>query len=168
MTDRPEDASDFTPEPHAQPDEEAISPLQWIREELHPDETVERSLSAEVLISLKYIHSNFRGDIGVQEMADTAGLSACHFIRRFKQDTGLTPYRYLILLRIRHAQRLLVERPGLRSKEVGGLVGYNDATAFTRLFKDHVGVTPLGYRRRKLNRMLGKAGEGSGGQEDSD
>ena len=38
-----------------------------------------------------YIETHLEGNIGLQELADIAGLSTSHFGRAFKQSKGVTP-----------------------------------------------------------------------------
>jgi len=96
--------------------------------------------------ALTYMHQNYPHPIQLLDIAGKAGLSRFHFIRTFKSEMGTTPHRYLVRLRLWHAKQLLARRPDLKVKSVGGLVGYNDPTAFTRVFRQSVGVTPQQYR----------------------
>jgi len=111
-------------------------------------------LSRYVLRGLNIIHDNFASPIQLGEIARGAGLSLYYFIRRFKAETGHTPHAYLVLYRVNEAQRLLVTRPDLKVRDVGASVGYHDATAFTRLFRKQVGLSPTAYREERLVALL--------------
>ena len=50
-------------------------------------------------------------------------------------------------MRIERAKRLL-ETGGEPAGEVAAMVGYGDATAFFKAFRDLTGLTPGEYRRR--------------------
>lgn len=83
--------------------------------------------------------------VNVKAAAKHAGLSLHHFIRLFGESYGLTPHRYVTARRIECAKVLLAE--GARSVgEVATEVGFGNQSAFSRLFRAHVGQTPKAYR----------------------
>ncbi len=95
----------------------------------------------------RWIHGHCREEVRFDALARQLGISPRHFMRRFKDATGLAPLEYLQRLRVRAAQRLLED--GDRGvQEVGAAVGYDDPAFFRALFKRHTGLAPSGYRRR--------------------
>src|SRR5262245_13422191 len=56
---------------------------------------------------LEHIETNLEGNISLQDLSITAGLSPSHFARAFKQSQGVTPHRYLMSYRLRQAVQLL-------------------------------------------------------------
>ena len=114
----------------------------------------EPAVSRPILRALAFIHEHYAETILVRHMADRACMSRYHFIRRFKGETGLTPHSYLIELRLSHAKRLLLSRPDLKVREIGARVGYADPTAFTRLFRNRVSMSPQRYRESQLRLLL--------------
>jgi AraC family transcriptional regulator len=46
-------------------------------------------------------------ELHLDDVAELVGLSAFHFLRLFKRETGVSPYQYLVRLRIRRAMQLL-------------------------------------------------------------
>jgi len=79
------------------------------------------------------------------ELASRFGVSERTLSRRFAAATGHGPQAYLQHARIRHAMRLL-ETASDPIDEIRRLVGYNDAAAFRRVFKEATGLSPRGYR----------------------
>lgn len=80
----------------------------------------------------------------VEQMARFAYMSKYHFIRRFKQEVGLTPHQFLLQNRIRKSQRLLrleEELPGIALMN-----GFYDQSHFIRHFKRIVGMPPSAYK----------------------
>ena len=72
--------------------------------------------------------------------------SPSYLTKIFCQVYGCTPSKYLITLRMSHAQRLLVHEPGLSVKQIGEMCGYHDQGYFSRIFKKHTGKSPLEFR----------------------
>ena len=60
----------------------------------------------------------------------------------FKAETGDTPIRYLINIRLEKAKELLENGWEGSIQEVAMEVGYDDAYHFSKLFKKRYGVSP--------------------------
>jgi AraC-like DNA-binding protein len=74
-------------------------------------------------------------------LASCLNLSVSRFRHLFKDETGVTPRRYIRLVQLRKAKRLL-EESFLTVKEVAAEVGMNDISHFGREYKLHYGQTP--------------------------
>lgn len=83
----------------------------------------------------------------VREMVSRSGLSERGFSRRFQAATGYAPQAYVQHLRIEQAKRRL-ERTSEPIEQVAWAVGYEDPSAFRRLFQRIAGITPGQYRRQ--------------------
>lgn len=83
--------------------------------------------------------------MSIHQMAKEVGLSVFHFIRAFRQATGLTPYAYIQQERLRLAQELMVEGGSLA--RIALLTGFADQSHFTRAFKRRLGMTPGVFMR---------------------
>lgn len=85
--------------------------------------------------------------ITVAAMASVAGLGERTFLRRFQGATGQTPTSYLQQLRVSRARELL----GLSKRAIDDIaweVGYEDPSAFRKIFRRIVGLSPSAYRLR--------------------
>jgi transcriptional regulator GlxA family with amidase domain len=83
----------------------------------------------------------------VTDMAREAGMEPRTFLRRFKAATGMKPTEYVQHLRISKArEHLQFTRDPL--DQIAWKIGYGDVTAFRRLFRRLVGLSPGEYRRR--------------------
>jgi AraC-like DNA-binding protein len=81
----------------------------------------------------------------IAELARVAGLSPYHFLRMFKQVTGVPPHQWLLRARLRRAaQRLLASRE--RITDIALEVGFEDLSNFVRTFRAEFGISPRGYR----------------------
>ncbi|QHT62385.1 AraC family transcriptional regulator [Paenibacillus lycopersici] len=86
--------------------------------------------------------------LNLGEMAAFSGLSPRRLNTLFHQLFGLSPYAYLLQLRIRRSQELLVSRSGRTVAQIGQDVGFRDASHFVATFRRHTGETPERFRQR--------------------
>jgi AraC family transcriptional regulator len=85
----------------------------------------------------------------LDRLADAACLSVNHFIRAFRQQTGVTPHRYVVLRRLERGISLL-KRPGMSVAEVGDDMGFATPAHFVATFRRTMGVTPGAFRAAVL------------------
>jgi transcriptional regulator GlxA family with amidase domain len=85
--------------------------------------------------------------VSAADMAREAGMEERTFLRRFKAATGMTPTDYCQHIRVGKARELLefTRRP---VDQIAWSVGYEDASAFRRLFQRIMGLSPGEYRQR--------------------
>lgn len=82
----------------------------------------------------------------VAGLARQAGLSRAAFARRFKQEVGVSPMRWLAEHRLRHAAEVL-QRTDRSLADLAVEVGYQCEFAFAKAFKRLFGIAPGLYRR---------------------
>ena len=104
-----------------------------------------------ILKAEKWMRAHLRADIGVQDIASHVAVSARTLVRRFKERTGESPYAYLQRMRLETSKALLAGTH-YRIEQIPARVGYQDESAFRRLFKKYVGLSPREYRQRFATR----------------
>ncbi|HEX9162595.1 MAG TPA: transcriptional regulator FtrA [Thermoanaerobaculia bacterium] len=87
------------------------------------------------------------GHISIAKMAVQAKMSVRTFARRFVEQTGTTPHRWLTQQRLFAAQRLL-ETTTHGIDVVAEAVGFDTAETLRHHFRKQFGTTPTAYRRR--------------------
>jgi AraC-like DNA-binding protein len=92
---------------------------------------------------LDWLQEQIEGPLTVGLMANRVGLSAAHFSREFKRSTGLTPWDYVVRLRLDAARESLMN--GRCSATVASQFGFADQSHMARLFKIRFGVSPSAY-----------------------
>ncbi len=105
--------------------------------------------------TVQRIHSEYARDLTVEELAETAGMSASAFHQNFKAVTSTSPLQYLKTIRL-HKARMLMVYEGLRAGMAADRVGYESSSQFSREFKRLFGASPLEETER-VRRMLGVA-----------
>jgi AraC family transcriptional regulator len=94
---------------------------------------------------LDYIRDHLDRDLPLGDLAAVAGMSPHYFVDLFRASTGQTPHQFVLTQRIERARHLLGNR-ALSVLDVAILVGFSDASHFTRTFRRSVGATPTRYR----------------------
>lgn len=95
----------------------------------------------------RWLHAHLEQTIEVSQLAERSAMSVRHFNRKFTQETGLAPSRYLALARLNKA-RLLLETTTSSVQRIATQCGYQHAEVMRRLFVRELHVSPLEYRRR--------------------
>ncbi len=93
--------------------------------------------------ALDYIEANFDKTVSLAELAEVSALSVSRFATVFRQQVGLSPYKYLCEVRVRRAQLLLLA--GVPGAVVATEVGFFDQSHLARHFKRFCGVTPSAF-----------------------
>lgn len=95
----------------------------------------------------RYIRENYAAKIDLQQIADHVQMSKSYFANLFKQETGMTIWEYVTVLRMDAARKLLLDTP-LKVYEIARQVGFDNSVYFTHLFREHYGHTPSEYKKR--------------------
>jgi len=101
----------------------------------------------QVLTVQRHMAQHVPDTMQTEHLATLAGMSLRTFMRRFQTATGYPPASYLQNLRVEKA-RAALERSGESVSEIAWSVGYQDLSAFSRVFKSRTGLSPGAYRRR--------------------
>ncbi len=94
---------------------------------------------------LVYIKTNLSENMCLEDLADHAFASKSHFCKTFKKHVGLPPLKYVNVMRIGEAKRLLC-KTGLNVSDVATQVGFNDASSFCKQFKRLTGMSPTHFK----------------------
>lgn len=97
-----------------------------------------------------YIEAHFNQTISLDGLAEQCHLSTYHFMRLFKQATGLSPRQYIVSRRVHYARKLL-DKSNLTVDQISAAVGYSSPYHFSRIFKRHTGYSPGKYRDAVIN-----------------
>lgn len=96
--------------------------------------------------ALSCMNAEYVNGITVREVAEQLNINRSYLCDLFKKRIGISPQKYLIQLRLEKAAQLLTvydESPST----AGTSVGYPDLYHFSKIFKQHFGVSPKIYRQ---------------------
>jgi AraC-like DNA-binding protein len=85
-------------------------------------------------------------EISLADAAAVVDLTPYHFVRVFKRETGVTPYRFVMQTRIRNAIALLRDTTQPVT-EIAYAVGFGDLSNFINFFRREVGCSPSQFRK---------------------
>ena len=105
------------------------------------------SADAHISDILEYLKNNFTVSCTLEQTAQEFSVSPEHLSRTFKSETGLNFSEYRTMLRLREAERLLKENPGLSIIEISFAAGFNDSNYFSQKFREFYGVSPSKFRK---------------------
>jgi AraC-like DNA-binding protein len=104
--------------------------------------------------AISYINNHYSKPITRAELATRLKCSAAHFSRLFSRTTGYSYKEFLLQCRLEKAKDLL-KRSHLHVAEIAYVVGFQDPSHFSKVFRKRVGISPRQYRESRI----GSAGE---------
>ncbi len=117
-------------------------------------------LSEKVIGSIKtYVAENFSRQIQVDELAQLTGVSRYHFSRRFKAATGITPYQFVLQMKLDKAAADLTSDTGNSIIDVAQSVGFDNPARFAKAFRRRFGQAPRFWRNLGLAKAGGETGK---------
>ena len=105
-------------------------------------------LSLSIRQVMRRLLENPGEDLDVEGMAAYAGYSPWHFLRAFRQVTGMTPHAFQLLCRLRLSRAML--RADAAGAAVAASAGFADQSHMHKVFKHHHGITPGEFRKASV------------------
>ena len=97
--------------------------------------------------SIAFMKDNLNKRLSINELAEQQKISLSHYLRIFKNKTGISPIAYYNQLKIQHScQYLYFTDKSI--KEICLLLGIDDQYYFSRLFSKLIGTSPSEYRKK--------------------
>ena len=98
--------------------------------------------------AVRFIRQNYQEKLSLESVAAQVYLSPTYFSRLFKDEMKTSFVTYLTEVRVEKSKRLLADR-SISLVVVAGLVGFDDQSYFTRVFKRVTGMSPGKYRESR-------------------
>lgn len=94
----------------------------------------------------EYMAAHLCESISLQDLSRYCFISPFHFSRVFKKFTGYSPYHYLQIQRLKHAE-ILLKTTGLTITDIGFQSGFNSPDYFCAAFTKAYKMSPSMYKR---------------------
>ncbi len=99
----------------------------------------------EIRRALDLLTDSYTEPFDLDQFSKVVGLSKYYLEKVFKKSTGMSPYQYVIQLRVERAKALLASSPK-SIIEIAMELGFFDQSHFTNAFRHFTGTSPLAYR----------------------
>jgi AraC family transcriptional regulator len=99
-----------------------------------------------ILKVLPFMRERLTEEIDLGRLADVAIMSPFHFVRTFREHTGVPPAKFLGALRVEAAKRLLIETDDC-ILDICHRLGYSSLGSFSTRFTELVGLSPGRFRQ---------------------
>ncbi|NGP45757.1 AraC family transcriptional regulator [Bacillaceae bacterium SIJ1] len=113
-----------------------------------PPQESEKSKHVDRIVT--WIQNSFQLNITLNDIANDLNISKYHMCRIFKEVTGLTVMQYLMSVRLHRAKYLLEMTVDKTVLDIALESGFENASHFSRLFRQQVCMTPSQYRKQKI------------------
>lgn len=97
---------------------------------------------------MKYINTHYQESLQLSDIASVVSISKSECNRCFQSMLGMTPFEYLIQVRLENAITLLIET-NMPLSEIAASCGFNNLSYFGKLFKQYKGISPKKFRDSK-------------------
>lgn len=104
-----------------------------------------KGYSYTVRSAIEYINLNLQSNLSLSTISSAIGKNASFLSSQFKKETGNTVTRYIQERRIEESIRML-SYTNMTIQEISHLVGIDDLSWFSKLFKSITNVSPTKYR----------------------
>jgi len=112
------------------------------------DATISSSYSKRFDMVFDYIERHLDEELNVELLSRVANFSKFHFHRQFAVHTGINVFRYIQLMRLRHASYQLAFAEQRRITDIALEAGFENPESFSRAFKKTFGQTPSQFRQQ--------------------
>lgn len=100
----------------------------------------------------QWIRGHFGEDFELDMLAEQFGFSVASFRRWWSRRFELSPWQYVLNLRLKEAQRLLLTDRHAAIGRIARRVGFSDQRYFATIFRKHTGMSPTSYRKAHASR----------------
>lgn len=109
-------------------------------------ELTHHSDDSDIVNSIKQIIENYYyQDLKLDDIANRLSQSVSTICHEFKKHTGISIMQYKIQKQIEEAKNLLI-LSDMNISQIASLVGFNNTSYFTKMFKKYYNTTPKEYK----------------------
>ena len=131
---------------------DCIKNSRWLHVESNISKTKIELSNSRIAPVIKYINENIQENISLSLGATLCNMSQSQFGRTFKKETGKTFKEYILLKKIERA-KFYIKTTDKTFSEISDLLGFEDSSYFTKLFKKYEVITPKEYKNRLKNNL---------------
>jgi AraC-like DNA-binding protein len=127
---------------------DALAPLMLLAARYGSGEDVAQEPLRRIYAAEQWMRLHLGEDFELDDLAERFGFSPATFRRWWDRRFELSPWQYVIRMRMQEARRLLLASPHMPVARVAQRVGYSDPRYFSTAFRDATGTTPTEFREQ--------------------
>lgn len=116
---------------------------------LHISSKNKASYEESVHEAKKYILDHLNEPLSVKNIASIIHMSQSHFSRIFKQQTGFSPYDFVLITRLNRSKDYL-QKTEMTIAQIAYEIGFNSESNFIYFFTANTGISPSKFRKMKF------------------
>ncbi|MCI5648722.1 MAG: helix-turn-helix domain-containing protein [Fusicatenibacter sp.] len=116
---------------------------------LFSDTAATCNYSLHVKKAISFMEAHYDQNIGIADIADSAGISVRYLFLQFRTLMSDTPVNYLNQFRLEKSKTLLLDTE-LSISEIALRCGFQSLSYFDYVFKTHTGSSPASFRRQHV------------------
>ena len=101
--------------------------------------------NSDIAPAVSFMLRNYQNILHLPQLSKMANLSESSFYRKFNNEFGMPPMKWLLQLRIHRAMEFLI-RSDMTIAEIAAATGFSDSLYFSRQFRKFTGCSPRSYR----------------------
>lgn len=130
--------------------EKAIGNLNQLKIEIEKNEKYPLDQFSLIQQIDQYIEINYKKKLSLDDIADALHINSSYLSRVYKLKKGKNLFDAILNLRIEAAKDYLINTDK-RTYEISELVGVEDSSYFSKMFKKITGMSPKEYRKQERN-----------------
>ncbi len=107
-----------------------------------------RRASKECAAIKRYIDTNFKESITLDQLAEMAHVNKYYLVHSFSREYNTSPINYLIERRVCESCHLLCDTDHSLS-QISRIMGFSSPSYFSQSFRKVMGISPLEYRKQR-------------------
>lgn len=108
-----------------------------------------RTHNSRIIDLLHYLDNHYQEDFSIQQLSEKYSFNASYLSRLFKKETGYSPKEYLLKVRLKNVQNLLIST-NLPMEEIAELTGFKHGYYLSKYFKKIFKMSPSTFRKKHL------------------
>lgn len=128
--------------------------LDYIRNNVY-NQTLDHLTSGEMYYhaALNYISKNYMNNITISDIAAATNIDRTYLFKLFQKFANMSPSQYLQTFRLDNAV-VLLRKSSFSVTDIAYMVGFQQASYFSKMFTQYKGMTPSEYRKEFIKMQL--------------
>ena len=103
--------------------------------------------------AVAYLRANYMNEVSLEKVAQEVHLSPSYFSKLFKDETKSNFNAFLNNLRVENSKKYLFDNT-IPLVDVAGMVGFQDQSYYTKVFKKVIQTSPGEFRKSRGNKII--------------